>query len=77
MAVLLACKPACRITALCLRHVTMVQEREGGGGGMGALFAKKKVVWVPENEKLEDKCSYPDGWAAVESFRGWKVRVPS
>jgi hypothetical protein len=40
---------------------------------MGALFAKKKVVWVPVNEKLDDKCSYPEGWAAVESFRGWKV----
>lgn len=42
---------------------------------MGALFAKKKVVWVPDNEKLGDKCSYPEGWAATESFKGWKVRA--
>jgi len=40
---------------------------------MGALFAKKKVVWVPNNEKLEDKCSDAEGWQAVETFRGWKV----
>mmetsp|Transcript_12306 Transcript_12306/g.24365 ORF Transcript_12306/g.24365 Transcript_12306/m.24365 type:complete len:242 (+) Transcript_12306:260-985(+) len=40
---------------------------------MGGLFSKKKVVWVPESEKLEDLCSDPDLWQAQESFRGFKM----
>jgi len=40
---------------------------------MGMLWSKKKVMWVPDNEKLKDKCVNPEQWDAQESFTGWKV----
>mmetsp|Transcript_33023 Transcript_33023/g.83333 ORF Transcript_33023/g.83333 Transcript_33023/m.83333 type:complete len:242 (-) Transcript_33023:163-888(-) len=40
---------------------------------MGGLFSKKKVVWVPNSDKLEDLCADPDSWQAQESFRGFKM----
>uniref|UniRef100_A0A6U4N9D1 Uncharacterized protein n=1 Tax=Hemiselmis andersenii TaxID=464988 RepID=A0A6U4N9D1_HEMAN len=40
---------------------------------MGGLFSKKKVVWVPDSEKLEDLCADPDSWQAQTSFRGFKM----
>jgi hypothetical protein len=40
---------------------------------MGIFFSKKKVVWVPVNEKLAEKAAASEEWQAVESFKGWKV----
>jgi hypothetical protein len=30
------------------------------------IFGSKKIVWVPENEKLKEKCADADSWAAKE-----------
>lgn len=40
---------------------------------MGGVFSKKKVVWVPINDKLQDKLETYKQWDAKTSFVGWKV----
>ena len=37
----------------------------GGPGAMG-IFGSKKVVWVPQNEELKEKCEDAESWAAKE-----------
>jgi len=38
------------------------------------IFGSKALVWVPENEKLKEKCEDAESWAAKESFVGWRVQ---
>ena len=40
---------------------------------MGAAFSRKRVLWVPVNEKLQDKLETYKQWDAKTSFIGWKV----
>jgi hypothetical protein len=41
---------------------------------MGNLLgSSKKPVWVPVNEKLEDKVRDVDQWQISEDLTGWKV----
>lgn len=45
-----------------------------GGGGMGALFSKKKKYWVPEHRKMDDKLEDLSKWKAVEDMTGWQMQ---
>jgi hypothetical protein len=40
---------------------------------MGGLFSRNKVVWVPVNEKLQEKIEQYKQWDAKVSFVGWNV----
>jgi hypothetical protein len=40
---------------------------------MGTVFSRRRVVWVPVNEKLEEKIDTYKQWDAKTSFVGWKV----
>jgi len=30
------------------------------------IFGSKSIVWVPENEKLKEKCADAESWSAKE-----------
>ena len=50
-------------------HWCLVQENWNSThflpGTMG-IFGSKNIVWVPENEKLKEKCVDADSWDAKE-----------